>query len=180
MADLGPPHRGGSEDGEEFMGMRIDNRKMESSPRTEKTLDQYAADPISNNTNPQCSKKISDDINIVGIDDDAKLIKDKLMEDQKKLNVASVVGMGELARLPSPPKYSMMLMLNLKDASDSRLRELVHKQLTGKRYLIVIDDIWHIEPWDSLKLFFPHGNNGSRILLPIVSLKLLSMQLHMD
>ncbi|KAI3736405.1 hypothetical protein L6452_15944 [Arctium lappa] len=35
----------------------------------------------------------------------------------------------------------------------------------GKRYLIVIDDIWSIEAWDDLKLFFPHENTGSRILL---------------
>ncbi|XP_076905802.1 putative late blight resistance protein homolog R1B-14 [Bidens hawaiensis] len=51
----------------------------------------------------------------------------------------------------------------LEKAGDSRLREMVHKSLMGRRYLIVIDDIWDIESWDSLKLFFPHDNTGSRI-----------------
>ncbi|XP_076932056.1 putative late blight resistance protein homolog R1B-16 [Bidens hawaiensis] len=60
---------------------------------------------------------------------------------------------------------SIGAQLNLKEDSESRLRELVHKNLMGKRYLIVIDDIWHKETWDSLKLFFPRGNNESRILL---------------
>ncbi|XP_076934143.1 putative late blight resistance protein homolog R1B-16 [Bidens hawaiensis] len=35
----------------------------------------------------------------------------------------------------------------------------------GRRYFVVIDDIWDIEAWADLKLFFPHDNNGSRILL---------------
>ncbi|KAJ9551571.1 hypothetical protein OSB04_015616 [Centaurea solstitialis] len=49
--------------------------------------------------------------------------------------------------------------------TDSQLREKVHKNLMGRRYLIVIDDIWSIEAWEELKLFFPFGNTGSRILL---------------
>ncbi|KAD4982093.1 hypothetical protein E3N88_18764 [Mikania micrantha] len=146
----------------------------------------------------QGSKKMLDEIIIVGIDYDAKLIKDKLMEDRKKLDVVSVVGMGGIGKTTLATevfnddyvKYhfhvrvwvtvsqtydkrhvliqileSIRGQLDLGVASDSRLRELVHKQLMGKRYLIVIDDIWHIETWDDLKLFFPHNNNGSRILL---------------
>ncbi|KAI3745220.1 hypothetical protein L1987_58328 [Smallanthus sonchifolius] len=55
--------------------------------------------------------------------------------------------------------------LDLEKASDTRLHEMVHKHLMGKRYLIVTDDMWHTETWDYLKVFFPHDNNGSRILL---------------
>ncbi|KAJ9537302.1 hypothetical protein OSB04_030035 [Centaurea solstitialis] len=54
---------------------------------------------------------------------------------------------------------------NLEKSSDYKLREKLHKNLMGKRYLIVIDDIWSIEAWDDMKLFFPHDNTGSRILL---------------
>ncbi|KAJ9550367.1 hypothetical protein OSB04_014412, partial [Centaurea solstitialis] len=53
----------------------------------------------------------------------------------------------------------------LDEASDSQLREKLHKSLMGRRYLIVIDDIWSIDAWDDLKLFFPHDNTASRILL---------------
>ncbi|KAJ9554001.1 hypothetical protein OSB04_018046 [Centaurea solstitialis] len=54
---------------------------------------------------------------------------------------------------------------DLEETSDSQLRAKLHKQLMGKRYLIVIDDIWSIEDWDAMKLFFPQDNTGSRILL---------------
>ncbi|XP_074294531.1 putative late blight resistance protein homolog R1A-4 [Silene latifolia] len=37
--------------------------------------------------------------------------------------------------------------------------------LKTKNYLIVLDDIWDIEAWNSLKSCFPPSNNGSRILL---------------
>ncbi|XP_076886051.1 putative late blight resistance protein homolog R1A-10 [Bidens hawaiensis] len=53
----------------------------------------------------------------------------------------------------------------LEEASGSRLRELVHKSLMGRRCLIVIDDVWDKEAWDNLKILFPHDNAGSRVLL---------------
>ncbi|KAL0440969.1 UNVERIFIED_CONTAM: putative late blight resistance proteinR1B-16 [Sesamum radiatum] len=41
----------------------------------------------------------------------------------------------------------------------------VHKFLFGKRYLIIMDDVWSIKAWDDFKLFFPNDGNGSRILV---------------
>ncbi|CAH1447697.1 unnamed protein product [Lactuca virosa] len=55
--------------------------------------------------------------------------------------------------------------LELEKPTDCQLRAMLHKRLMGKRYLIVIDDIWSTEAWDKLKLFFSHHNMGSRILL---------------
>ncbi|KAL8551054.1 hypothetical protein ACS0TY_000220 [Phlomoides rotata] len=52
-----------------------------------------------------------------------------------------------------------------KKLSENELGERVHKKLWGRRYLIVMDDIWSIEPWDRVKLFFPDNNNGSRIMI---------------
>ncbi|KAJ9551567.1 hypothetical protein OSB04_015612 [Centaurea solstitialis] len=54
---------------------------------------------------------------------------------------------------------------DLEKDDDSKLREKLHKKLMGRRFLIVIDDIWSTEAWDELKLFFPHENTASRILL---------------
>ncbi|KAA8532440.1 hypothetical protein F0562_032473 [Nyssa sinensis] len=48
--------------------------------------------------------------------------------------------------------------------SDEKLGEELYKRLSGKRYLIVMDDIWHIQAWIDLKNYFPNNNNGSRII----------------
>ncbi|KAM3326837.1 hypothetical protein P3S67_001963 [Capsicum chacoense] len=53
-----------------------------------------------------------------------------------------------------------------KDNGDE-VGELAHKlkkSLTGKRYLIVLDDMWDCMAWDELRLCFPDGNR-SRIVI---------------
>jgi len=37
--------------------------------------------------------------------------------------------------------------------------------LQGKRYLVVMDDIWETEVWNEVKYVFPDNSNGSRILI---------------
>ncbi|XP_031091140.1 putative late blight resistance protein homolog R1A-10 [Ipomoea triloba] len=49
--------------------------------------------------------------------------------------------------------------------SKDKLAENLHKRLMGQRYLIVMDDIWSTDVWDSVHRCFPDDNNGSRILL---------------
>ncbi|KAL2551582.1 putative late blight resistance protein-like protein R1B-17 [Forsythia ovata] len=44
------------------------------------------------------------------------------------------------------------------------LAENLYKSLIGRRYLVVMDDIWDIEVWDDLKRYFPDDRIGSRIL----------------
>ncbi|KAL2515463.1 Disease resistance RPP8-like protein 3 [Forsythia ovata] len=46
-----------------------------------------------------------------------------------------------------------------------KLAENVFKILKDKRYLIIIDDVWEIEPWNRVKSLFPDNNNRSRIIL---------------
>ncbi|GER53521.1 disease resistance protein [Striga asiatica] len=48
---------------------------------------------------------------------------------------------------------------------EHELGEKLHKSLSGRRYLIVMDDMWSIEAWDRIKFFFPDYNNGSRIVI---------------
>ncbi|KAK4480905.1 hypothetical protein RD792_011763 [Penstemon davidsonii] len=40
----------------------------------------------------------------------------------------------------------------------------IHKSLMGRRYLIVMDDVWCSNVWDDLRRYFPDDGNGSRIV----------------
>ncbi|KAL8458623.1 hypothetical protein ACS0TY_036223 [Phlomoides rotata] len=52
-----------------------------------------------------------------------------------------------------------------RDLTENELGEALYKYLTGRRYLIVMDDMWSIEAWDKVKFYFPDNNNGSRIMI---------------
>ncbi|KAL0356361.1 UNVERIFIED_CONTAM: putative late blight resistance proteinR1A-10 [Sesamum radiatum] len=43
--------------------------------------------------------------------------------------------------------------------------QILWKSLKGRRYLILLDDMWSTEVWDDLKRIFPDDVNGSRIML---------------
>ncbi|KAL3833234.1 hypothetical protein ACJIZ3_007970 [Penstemon smallii] len=62
---------------------------------------------------------------------------------------------------------SFVLELNdlIRTKSAEDLSVILHKQLTGRRYLILVDDVWNIEAWDDLRRSFPNNNIGSRIML---------------
>ncbi|KAL0417092.1 UNVERIFIED_CONTAM: putative late blight resistance proteinR1A-10 [Sesamum latifolium] len=47
----------------------------------------------------------------------------------------------------------------------AELGECMHKLLFGKRYLIVLDDLWSIRAWEDFQSSFPNNRNGSRILM---------------
>ncbi|KAK7295634.1 hypothetical protein RJT34_18545 [Clitoria ternatea] len=49
--------------------------------------------------------------------------------------------------------------------SEEKLKKKLEECLKGKKYLIVLDDIWKTEVWDAVKSAFPDDENGSRILI---------------
>ncbi|CAI9111947.1 OLC1v1012298C1 [Oldenlandia corymbosa var. corymbosa] len=49
-------------------------------------------------------------------------------------------------------------------STDNDLAETLRKRLKQQKYLIVLDDIWSVEAWNSLKDSFPDDNKGSRIM----------------
>ncbi|KAJ0667841.1 putative virus X resistance protein-like, coiled-coil [Helianthus annuus] len=60
---------------------------------------------------------------------------------------------------------SKLALENIKKLRGEKISELLYKSLKGKRYLIVIDDLWSAKAWDDLKMHFPNDNTRSRILL---------------
>ncbi|KAL8547406.1 hypothetical protein ACS0TY_006945 [Phlomoides rotata] len=51
------------------------------------------------------------------------------------------------------------------EESDHELGEKVYKTLSGRRYLIILDDLWGIDVWDKIKFYFPNNCNRSRIIV---------------
>ncbi|KAK4477962.1 hypothetical protein RD792_017227 [Penstemon davidsonii] len=49
--------------------------------------------------------------------------------------------------------------------SIDKLKEKLYQSLKGRRYLVVMDDIWRTNEWDDIRRFFPNDNNGSQIIL---------------
>ncbi|XVE63835.1 hypothetical protein DITRI_Ditri07aG0052800 [Diplodiscus trichospermus] len=54
---------------------------------------------------------------------------------------------------------------NLERLQEEELEEILYEHLLKKRYLVVLDDVWSIQAWNSLSEAFPDRNNGSRVML---------------
>ncbi|KAL8529483.1 hypothetical protein ACS0TY_006784 [Phlomoides rotata] len=53
----------------------------------------------------------------------------------------------------------------MRQRQNDELAVHLHKSLCGRRYLIVLDDMWDNKVWDDISRFFPDGENGSRVML---------------
>lgn len=51
------------------------------------------------------------------------------------------------------------------EMSNDKLLETVYKGLKGRRFLVVVDDLWSPEAWDLMRRIFPNDSNKSRIIL---------------
>ncbi|PHT29025.1 hypothetical protein CQW23_31368 [Capsicum baccatum] len=60
---------------------------------------------------------------------------------------------------------------DLKSSEDIDVADKLRKQLYGKRYLIVLDDMWDTITWDDLTRPFPDVVKGSRIILTTREMK---------
>ncbi|XP_058181712.1 putative late blight resistance protein homolog R1A-10 [Rhododendron vialii] len=59
---------------------------------------------------------------------------------------------------------SVLQIHQISDNSDEVLAQKLYKSLKGRRYFIVMDDIWDHRAWFDLENCFPDDNNGSRIM----------------
>lgn len=53
----------------------------------------------------------------------------------------------------------------LEENNEQQLSERLYKFLCGRRYLIILDDMWSFTVWDRIRFFFPEDNNSSRIVV---------------
>ncbi|KAK0583423.1 hypothetical protein LWI29_036853 [Acer saccharum] len=54
----------------------------------------------------------------------------------------------------------------LQHMGDKDLERYLHESLQERSYLLVIDDIWKKEAWESIKrAFYAHCNNGSKVII---------------
>ncbi|KAM3357282.1 hypothetical protein P3S68_023996 [Capsicum galapagoense] len=90
-------------------------------------------------------------------------------------DVIPIVGMGGQAWCIVSQRYNRRGILQeifsqvtgSKDNGDEvgELADKLRKSLMGKRYLIVLDDMWDCMAWDELRLCFPDVGNRSRIVI---------------
>ncbi|KAL0388352.1 UNVERIFIED_CONTAM: putative disease resistance protein [Sesamum radiatum] len=55
------------------------------------------------------------------------------------------------------------------------LMEQLYQAQKGRRYLIVLDDLWSEEAWENLRFAFPDDCNGSRILITTWSIRVTAI-----
>ncbi|KAF8398504.1 hypothetical protein HHK36_017433 [Tetracentron sinense] len=67
-----------------------------------------------------------------------------------------------LNRVVNPTNAEREINEKMKDAE---LVKQLYTILEGKRYLVVLDDIWSTDTWDRLRPSFPNGKSGSKFML---------------
>ncbi|KAL8522723.1 hypothetical protein ACS0TY_012892 [Phlomoides rotata] len=128
---------------------------------------------------------------MVGFENELMQLKDVLIGQQSSRQIISIVGMGgtgktTLAKYVYQDSLTMhhfdqrawatisqeydvrdifLQLLSVAEGTLDDLRDRLYKKLFGRRYLIILDDVWSTEVWDSIRPFFPDNGDGSRIIL---------------
>ncbi|MCD7473291.1 hypothetical protein HAX54_015072 [Datura stramonium] len=110
---------------------------------------------------------------MVGHEKEFEMMQDQLTRGESDLEVVLIVGMGGIATSQEYCARNVLLSLlyctsgktdeSHEQRDDGQLADQLQKLLKGKRYLVVIDDIWTTGAW--VKSCFPDCNCGSRIIL---------------
>ncbi|KAK4850635.1 hypothetical protein QYF36_008528 [Acer negundo] len=70
-----------------------------------------------------------------------------------------------LLRIVSSFGFTNKKTEELQQMNEEGLERYLHESLQGRSYLLVADDIWKKEAWESIKRAFPDCNNGSRVII---------------
>ncbi|KAH0657472.1 hypothetical protein KY289_026220 [Solanum tuberosum] len=120
---------------------------------------------------PVESKSLTTDKIIVGFEEETNWIMRKLTSGPADLDVISITGMPGSVEQEHDEEKLLGTIFNQVSDSDSKLSENIdvadklRRQLYGKRFLIVLDDVWDTTILDELTRPFPEVKKGSRIIL---------------
>ncbi|MED6198687.1 hypothetical protein PIB30_068913 [Stylosanthes scabra] len=117
-------------------------------------------------------KQLCDDninvVSIIGMGGGKTTLAKKVYEDNEVKNLFPCHGWSYVSKDYKPRDIWLGLLDSLKlstskyqNSTEKNLKKAVRNYLTGKKYLIVLDDIWKPEVWDDLKAAFPNESNES-------------------
>ncbi|XP_055813918.1 toMV susceptible protein tm-2-like [Solanum dulcamara] len=137
----------------------------------------------------------TDETEVIGLDDDFNMLQAKLLDQDLPYGVVSIVGMPGLGKttlakklyrhvrdqfecsglvyVSQQPRVGEILLDIAKQVGvteeerKDNLEDNLQSLLKGKRYVILLDDIWDVEIWNNLKLVLPECGSkiGSRIII---------------
>ncbi|PHT44448.1 hypothetical protein CQW23_13606 [Capsicum baccatum] len=105
---------------------------------------------------------------IVGFKEETNWLISQLTSGRKDLDAVSITDISTFVHGAQLTKITTRRRVNgsdLKFSEEIDVADVLRKKLYGKRYLIVLDDVWDITTWDDLTRPFPEAKKGSRILL---------------
>ncbi|KAL5832276.1 hypothetical protein ACOSQ4_017630 [Xanthoceras sorbifolium] len=82
-----------------------------------------------------------------------------------------------LLRIVNSFEFQTIQTADLEKMDEVDLGRYLHQSLQGHTYLAVIDDIWDIETWQTLKNLLPDNENGSRV---IITTRIVEVAKHLD
>ncbi|XP_047948746.1 putative late blight resistance protein homolog R1A-10 [Salvia hispanica] len=96
-----------------------------------------------------------------------------LYDDQLIITHFDYRGWAAISQLPNMRDILLSLLRcpiekiddELKGRNKNELKDILYKRLFGRRYMIVLDDIWITNFWDEIRMYLPNNNNGSRIMI---------------
>ncbi|WMV60135.1 hypothetical protein MTR67_053520 [Solanum verrucosum] len=100
---------------------------------------------------------------MVGHENEFEMMLNQVAGGERELEVVSIVA--TVSQEYCVRNVLLALLASTSEEPDDQLADQLQKLLKGKRYLVVIDDIWTTGDWDDIRQCFPDCNNRSQILL---------------
>ncbi|PQP97203.1 disease resistance protein RPM1-like [Prunus yedoensis var. nudiflora] len=118
-----------------------------------------------------------DNTDVVGIDKPKQKLVSWLVKGGSGREVVSVTGMGGMGKTTLAEDLLKDIIHKLfyairkpvpegvDDKNSNELKAIIKNFLQKRKYLIVLDDVWHTNEWETVKYVLPTGNFGSRVVV---------------